>query len=436
MKWYNKLFAAGLFALASGSLAAQGLTVSGILDSRLLMSAGAADGPAFSYGLEEYANIRIQAKLKDKAAFYGAVNLIAAAGTMALPALAQGLAAGENYVAGFELERLYFRLNGDTLDFDGGLLRLPFGYGQVWGPSDFLNPKNPLLPDARPRAVLGGGLSWYPVDSLKLLAFGAAPRNPLAQSGEGGLAGLSMDKHWKKASLQLLYAFESPRDFSKWGLHRFGMSVKADVEVGLAADMLYTDNPEAETQVDGLSFSLGGDYSFADGKLIVLAEYLYNGAASSTSINAGGAWAGEHYLYAGATYLISDYTSLGLALIAGLGDISFTPVISAEHETGENWAPDRRTNSSPCCPRPAKDWERISAWTPKSGCGSKLRKGETKFLYKGRIPNHRIRGGWDRAFAAIFICFAKLNKKSISAQSLARKTGDGFGGVLYRTNAN
>ena len=159
MKWYNKLFAAGLFALASGSLAAQGLTVSGILDSRLLMSAGAADGPAFSYGLEEYANIRIQAKLKDKAAFYGAVNLIAAAGTMALPALAQGLAAGENYVAGFELERLYFRLNGDTLDFDGGLLRLPFGYGQVWGPSDFLNPKNPLLPDARPRAVLGGGLS-------------------------------------------------------------------------------------------------------------------------------------------------------------------------------------------------------------------------------------------------------------------------------------
>ena len=336
MKWY-KFFAIGLFALVTGimPLAAQGLSVSGLLDSTVSMGAGAGDSPDFFYGLEEYANIRMQAKVRDRAVFYGAVNFIAATGTPAQTAAALGMSAGQNYVAGFELERLYFRLNGEALDFDGGLLRLPFGYGQVWGSSDFLNPKNPLIPDARPRAVLGAGLSWYPVDSLKLLGFGAAPKDPFAQSGAGGLVGISMDKHWEKASLQALYAFESPADGSAQGLHRAGMSVKADVEIGLVADMLYTYNAEAETQLDGLSFSLGADYSFVDGKLIVLAEYLYNGAASSTAFALNTNMYGrqrEHYLYTGLTWIISDYTNAGLALISGFSDFSFTPMLTLEHD--------------------------------------------------------------------------------------------------------
>jgi hypothetical protein len=331
-------------------LAAQGLTFSGLLDSSVSLKAGAADAPAFSYGVEEYANLRMQAKIKDKAVFYGAVNMLAAAGdpaaNAAMLASAQsagqpGLSSsaftsGENYIAGIELERLYFRLNGDYVDFNGGLLRLPFGYGQVWGPSDFLNPKNPLFPDARPRAVLGGGLSWYPVDSLKLQGFGAAPRNPFEQSGAGGLAGLSMDKHWDaaslKASLQALYAFESPRDFSKYGIHRFGMSVKADVEVGLLADMLYTSHHEAETRHQGLSLSAGVDYSFFKGKLIAIAEYLYSGEQSSTALGYGGSLSNRHYLYTGMTFLINDYTQTGLALISGIDDVSFTPILSADHE--------------------------------------------------------------------------------------------------------
>jgi hypothetical protein len=333
-------------ASGNGAPGAQTLTVSGILDSSVSMRAGSADAPAFSYGLEEYANLRMQARIKDRAVFYGAVNFIAAAGdaakNAALLGLAKGAAAmglspsaftyGENYVAGIELERLYFRLNGEYTDFDGGLLRLPFGYGQIWGPSDFLNPKNPLYPDARPRAVLGAGLSWYPADPLKLLGFGAAPRNPFAENGGGGLVGLSMDQHWEKASVQALYAFETPGDGSKWGIHRAGMSLKADVELGLLTDLLYTYNREAHTGVDGLSLSLGADYSFFDGKLITLAEYLYSGEASSTSLSGGGALSNRNYLYTGISFLISDYTSASLALISGFDDISFTPVISLEHE--------------------------------------------------------------------------------------------------------
>jgi len=325
-----------LLLFAISGLMAQNMTVSGILDSSVSLRAGAGDAPAFSYGVEEYANLRIQAKIRDVAAVYGAVNFIAAAGDYAVAMADMGFnPAGDNYIAGFELERLYFRLNGEAVGFDGGLLRLPFGYGQVWGSSDFLNPKNPLEPDARPRAVLGAGLFWYPVDSLKLLGFGAAPRDPFSRSGEGGLFGLSLDQHWDKASVQALYSFESPNDGSRYGIHRAGLSVKADVEVGLVMDALYTYNHEAGTEIDGLSFSIGADYSFFDGDLIVLVEYLYNGNTSSTAFNLEKNIFGlsnNNYLYTGVTWRFNDFTNMGVALISGFDDISFTPVITLNHD--------------------------------------------------------------------------------------------------------
>ncbi|MCL1837672.1 MAG: hypothetical protein FWG46_09010, partial [Treponema sp.] len=60
-----------VFALfAVGGLFAQ-IGVSGILDSSVSLRAGAADAPAFSYGVEEYANIRMQAKIRDAATIFG-----------------------------------------------------------------------------------------------------------------------------------------------------------------------------------------------------------------------------------------------------------------------------------------------------------------------------------------------------------------------------
>ncbi|MDR1588412.1 MAG: hypothetical protein LBS57_13245 [Treponema sp.] len=339
---------AGLCAvlMAGGALYAEGLEFSGVLDSTVNMGAGAGSTPDFFYGLEEYANLRMQAKLRDGVSFYGALNLTAAAGSPAAAASAPGVGntspglgastftAGENYAAGLELERLYFRFKGDFLDLDGGLMRIAFGYGQVFGPSDFLNPKNPLVPDARPRAVLGGTLSAYPLDSFKLQLFGAAPKDPLNIEGDGGLAGLSGDQHWDKASVQALYAFESPKPGSPQGIHRCGLSLKADIELGFTVDALYTCNPEEGAGIEGLSFSGGFDYSFLDGKWYVLAEYLYNGASSSTSVLSGNVtgFSREHFLYTGITWLYSDYTSFTLACLAGFSDISFAPILSAEHE--------------------------------------------------------------------------------------------------------
>ncbi|MCL2806146.1 MAG: hypothetical protein FWD26_09420 [Treponema sp.] len=305
------------------------MTVSGILDTSVAVQAGAGDSPAFSSGFEEYANLRFQARLRERGIIYGAINFIAASGSYA--AAIQPMAfLGENFIAAIELERLYFRLNGEHTDFDAGLFRLPFGYGQVWGSSDFLNPKNPLKPDARPRAVLGAAFSWYPIDDLKILGFYAAPRDPF--SHEGSLFGISLDRHWEKVSIQTLYSYELPKTGSAYGIHRAGLSVKADLIAGFVMDTLYTYNHAAGTKLDGLSFSFGADYSFFDGNLIVLVEYLYNGKSSSTALGYGGSFFNNHYLYTGFTWRINDFANINIGLICGFNDVSFTPVISFNND--------------------------------------------------------------------------------------------------------
>jgi hypothetical protein len=341
MKRQIVLFVFAFFAI-TGSLSAQN-TVSGILDSTVSFQA-TRDTPDYSLGLEEYANIRFQSKIRDNAAVYGAVNLIAATGNYAANAkemagLENGspfnntsYVYGENYIAGIELERLYFRLSGESVDFDGGLMRLPFGFSQVWGPSDFLNPRNPLKPDVRPRAILGTALFVYPTEETKLLAFYSAPRDPLSQKGEGSFLGLSFDKHWEKASVQTLYCFETPKEYSANGIHRAGLSVKADLEAGFVIDVLYTYNREAQTKLDGLSFSAGADYSFFSGSLIILAEYLYNGETSSTALGYGGDFSNHNYLYTSLTWRFNDFTNISAALISGLDDVSFTPIITLNHD--------------------------------------------------------------------------------------------------------
>jgi hypothetical protein len=345
----KRLWPVLVVALLRGTVFAQdekGLTVSGILDSRVTAQAGAGNA-ASSFGAEEYANVRVQAKVRD-AVFYAAFNFIAAAGSYAAgagsPAPGGGpgtagnasfsFAAGENYAAGMELERLYFRVSKEHAGFEGGLMRLAFGYGQVFGPSDFLNPKNPLNPDARLRGILGGALSVYPSDSFRLRFYGAAPKDPLRLDGGGGLAGLSADQHWDSASLQFLYACETPTDLFRFGRHRAGLSLKADFEAGFTVDLLYTANPEKGTGIQGFSASGGVDYSFYRGKFLVLAEYLYNGEDSSTSVKAGNRYgfSCEHYLYASLEYLCNDYTSVTAATLFNLSDLSARPVLSADYE--------------------------------------------------------------------------------------------------------
>jgi hypothetical protein len=308
------------------------------LDSTVNFKAGAR-GAENSWGVEEYANLRLRAGVGEKGTIFGAFNLIASAGNFAASAAALGqvmgpayspYVIGDNYAAAMELERLYFRVNGDYLDVEAGLMRLAFGYGLVWGSSDFLNPRNPLFPDARPRGVLGASFSFYPADDLKLRLFGAAPKNPLEAEGGGIVPGFSIDRHWDRLSVQGLYAFATPPAGSDQGLHRIGLSLKADLELGFVADALYTLNPGEPGGIDGLSAGAGFDYSFFDGDLYVLFEYLYNGASSATAgVSAGFR---QHYLFGSAAWRIDDYTKLSLSNIFCFDDRSFVPTLSLGYD--------------------------------------------------------------------------------------------------------
>jgi hypothetical protein len=334
-----KLAAAAIFAcVAAGAVFGEGPEFSGILDSTANFTAGAGDAPAHFWGVEEYANLRLRTRAGEKGVFYAAFNVIAFSGNYPGALTAPGtFSAGPNYAAAIEPERLYFRYNGDAFDAETGLIRLVFGYGQAWSSSDFLNPRNPLFPDARPRGVLGTGFAFYPSDELKIRLFGAAPGNPPESGGGGVISGLSVDRHRERASIQALYAYELPKTARNLGLHRFGLSLKLDLELGLVADVLYTLDPASPEDFDGLSAGAGFDYSFFEGRFYLLAEYLFNGSASSTALgpeNSAG-FSGKHFLYWMIRYGFNDYLSLSLAEIFCVSDFSFASILRLEYEISQ-----------------------------------------------------------------------------------------------------
>lgn len=316
---------AASFAVVSALYAADNLSVSGILDSTLKLGEGGGGG--FMYGIEEYANIRLRGRIGDAAVFYGAFNCIAAAGASAsgiAPAAGTMYSAREeNYAAFLELERLYFHIANEKTGFDAGLMRLAFGYGTAFSPSDFFNPRNPLYPDARPRAILGGLFSFYPDDVSNLRAFAAAPKNPFPAEGGAFRTGLSAERHFKAVSAQALYTFESPDGVeTPNGVHRFGASLKCDTFAGLWLDALYSLNPAFDGGPSReLEASAGFDYSLSALHLYFLCEYLFNGSRGL----APELYRNSHYLYGLARYSLSDFTSVSLSALLRVDDASFTP---------------------------------------------------------------------------------------------------------------
>jgi hypothetical protein len=308
-----------LFILGSG-LFAQDLSI--VLDSNVNYRAGTENAPGHTFGLEQFANLRLRVR-GERATFISAFNLIAASGD---------LAAEQNLNTAMELERLYFRINGEHFDTEAGLMRMAFGYSNVWGSSDFLNPRNPLSHNARPMGALGTTFTFYPGLSTELMVFTAAPKNIFDFNGGGFIPGLSLDHHWSRASIQGLYAFETPLDGLPLGKHRFGLSLKADLELGFVTEVLYTLNPDNINGIDGLSASAGFDYSFLEGDLFILFEYLYNGSESSTALGYGGFFINNHYLSGAATYRFNDFSSIMVSVVFGFDDLSFQPMIGFNYE--------------------------------------------------------------------------------------------------------
>jgi hypothetical protein len=338
-------FAIILGAVSGTICAADGPVISGTVNAMVQAMVGTGSFPDFHYGTEEYANLRLKAGVGDRGTVHAAVNLIAASGINSVTAVAAGAALGENYTAALELERLYVRIAGDTVDTDFGLMRIAFGYGQAFRPTDILNPPNPLLPEARPRGILGIATAAYPSHDIKVQGFAAGGRDPLESDGGGILSGVSVDAHFRQSSFQALYAFQFPGDDARGGINRFGFSLKLEAGAGIVLDALYALEPGFEVGLDGLEAAVGVDYSFLDGKLYALLQYLYNGPgildpkddldALYAARNAGSelpVFNRRNYLFAQTLYRYSDYTRFGLSCLMALDDLSFSPALTAEHE--------------------------------------------------------------------------------------------------------
>jgi len=318
-----------LFA-ASTAGAAEDLDFSGSIDTSYASVFGAEDAPEYSYGLEQYANLRLKANIGERGTVFVAANIIAASGEAA--ADIEPFVVGKNYAAAIEVERLYYRIESDTMDMETGLMRMAFGFGQAWSPSDFLSPKNPLLPDARPRGVLGAAVSTYPTDTVKFKAFALSGADSLDAEGNGAVFGATADAHGEHASVQGLYAFEAPTDVDDRGINYAGLSLKLEAEAGFVLDALFSLNADDPNGIEGLQATIGADYSFLNGDLYALLEYLYNGWGGVDTADRSGIEDNTNYLYGAFTYRFSDYTNATISCVASIDDRSFSPYLELSHE--------------------------------------------------------------------------------------------------------
>ncbi|MBN2434352.1 MAG: hypothetical protein JXK07_03695 [Spirochaetes bacterium] len=328
----------------SSTILADQPVISGISESSI--KAGDTCYTGYSWMAEQFANIRMRADLNDRGVIHAAVNASASSNK------------DEKTTTNIEIERLYMSIYSEKSDISAGFMRIPFGYGQAFKPSDFINPRNPLYPEARLKGVLGANAQFYHIQDIKIQLF-AADRSDSAQYIEENsivAGGASLDYHNPLFSVQTLYAIQQPVEHSSNSpVHFAGLSLKFDAIAGFAIDTLYAHDGEDSGEPDGLKAAFGIDYSLLKGKLYLLMQYFYNGTSSLKSsdkldklygsdewyklspydrIPANGfhEYYRRHYLLLNGVYNLSDYTSISAIIVANIEDYSFIPSIRTEHQ--------------------------------------------------------------------------------------------------------
>ena len=318
---------------------------SGVVESNAKAAAG--NGREFLWEMEQFANIRRMAEDGENTVFLVALN-------------ASAVSANDRELGtGAEVERLYVSIRSGMNDIDAGYMRIPFGYGQAFRPTDILNPPDPLFPEARPRGVLGALWAAYPSDSLKIQLFGADRNDPFKPypGYSTPVGGASGEIHTPELSFQFLFALQGQKENSADPpvAGYYGFSLKFDAVAGFTVEALLSRTDRDAGFNEQLQFAAGVDYSLLRGKLYLLAQYYFNGKGyldaddKLSDLYGTAEWEklspGErvpvpgfadyyrkHYLFTSAAYAASDYTRITLDLLAALEDGSFLPAVTAEHE--------------------------------------------------------------------------------------------------------
>lgn len=285
---------------------------------------------AFSWGLNNYLNLRMKANINEYLTFGMSININMFAGnytdnyrtyfarmsSSVVDPMTQMLESDNlfsmpfyyknTYIGSFDLERLYFKVGNDYFDIESGLVRLAKGYSLFFSPMDFFNPKDPLNPNARPEGKLALIATFYPMDMWKIEAFAVAPDNPVKSNGWDFKFGASTEFNIDKLNFQFLYTLFMPemayqKDQEEEGFpaftnndfsHIIGFSMKADIEVGLFIDtvyrfdqMVFRENSYYDKEFyiyRGLEFAIGVDYTIdvpnTDSNIYLLLEYMFYGS--------------------------------------------------------------------------------------------------------------------------------------------------------------
>lgn len=335
-------------------VAQERIVISGVAKSTVGTLFGTDE--SWNFAAEQYANFRIQAPVSESGVIHAAFNVLASA------------TPEEGVVTEGEIERLYALFRFDTSDWSAGLMRIPFGYGMGIRPTDIINPQNPLFPDARLQGVLASLVAWYPKDELRIQAF-AVQRTDEYFEGQSisfrgeSLFGCSLDRHTPVFSAQGLALTTVPGKEPAAFLLHFGFSIKFDLIAGFALDALVTTDGKTQfaegRENAAIAAAIGCDYSCFDGKLFILAQYLYTsagllsaddsltvflnsgaiteeGAPSLQSLQSNGStYIRRHYGFFTVLYNHSDYARLQLSVLASPVDSSCFSTLRHEFEPAQ-----------------------------------------------------------------------------------------------------
>ncbi|HEX3043314.1 MAG TPA: hypothetical protein VHY08_01055 [Bacillota bacterium] len=105
----------------------------------------------------------------------------------------------------------------------------------------------------------------------------------------------------------------------------YGLTFKGDLGLGIHGELVGHSNAQKETgYFEGMA---GVDYSFLDGKLVLLAEYYYNGnpidpatLTPAQLLTFQGAFLGKEYLFCQASYTLNELAAVSVNGIRNLAE--------------------------------------------------------------------------------------------------------------------
>lgn len=223
----------------------------------------------------------------------------------------------ENQANRLYLYRLYGRYESRAVSVNAGLIRVPFGVGRVWTPTDLFNPLNihSLETDER-LGVAGVHAVVHTGDFSRLELVGTA-----RQDWQRDKIGAMLKGPWlgSQTGISLIDAdgFKMAGLESEWHLGETGA-------LGRFEGGWFFDHADREDYFKGM---VGFDHGFANGLTLAI-ETLYDESGKTRKR--------ARYLGASAAYPLGALLNLSGALVANLQDDSLFANLSAAYSLNDN----------------------------------------------------------------------------------------------------